>query len=225
MPNSTKGIGSFTADHIVAVLRALPDTDGTYAQVIARATEHGAQLSATTLGKWLTTGRADIEAGNAYNAYARFSHRYDSIMAEHCSPDANRSRELDRAFDILDRTCECGTEKMLAPDGSLADRCRGLPRTRPPRAPVPDRQEHRRPKPTTGPRSVATGDPDGTPHGWHAKTTPSRCGQLTGPIRLTLMVSHREALHRLLEAIRAMREAPATPRRSFKTWSPRLSST
>ena len=45
-------------------------------------------------------------------------------MAEHCSPDANRSRELDRAFDILDRTCECGTEKMLAPDGSLADRCR-----------------------------------------------------------------------------------------------------
>ena len=124
MPSIKKGVGSFTADHIVAVLRALPDTDGTYAQVIARATEHGAQLSATTLGKWLTTGRADIEAGNAYNAYARFSQRYDSIMAEHCSPDANRSRELDRAFDILDRTCECGTEKMLAPDGSLADRCR-----------------------------------------------------------------------------------------------------
>ena len=54
----------------------------------------------------------------------RFSQRYDSIMEEHCSPDANRSRELDRAFDILERTCECGTEKMLAPDGSLADKCR-----------------------------------------------------------------------------------------------------
>ena len=62
MPSIKKGVGSFTADHIVAVLRALPD--------------------------------------------------------------ANRSRELDRAFDILERTCECGTEKMLAPDGSLADRCR-----------------------------------------------------------------------------------------------------
>ena len=85
MPSIKKGVGSFTTDHIVAVLRALPDTDGTY---------------------------------------ARFSQRYDSIMEEHCSPDANRSRELDRAFDILERTCECGTEKMLAPDGSLADRCR-----------------------------------------------------------------------------------------------------
>ena len=69
-PGIKKGVGSFTADHIVAVLRALPDTDGTYAQVIAHVTEHGAVLSATTLGKWLTTGRADIEAGNAYTAYA-----------------------------------------------------------------------------------------------------------------------------------------------------------
>ena len=86
-----KGVGSFTADHIVAVLRALPDTDGTYAQVIARATEHGAQLSATTLGQWLTNGRADIQAGKSQTAYGRFSQRYDSIMAEHCSPDANRS--------------------------------------------------------------------------------------------------------------------------------------
>ena len=94
MSSFTKGIGSFTADHIVAVLRALPDTDGTYAQVIARATEHGAQLSATTLGKWLTTGRADIEAGNVHTAYGRFSLRYDSIMGEHCSPDANRNRQL-----------------------------------------------------------------------------------------------------------------------------------
>ena len=47
-----------------------------------------------------------------------------TIMAEHCSPDANRNRELDRAFEILDRTCECGNDKITAPDGSLADRCR-----------------------------------------------------------------------------------------------------
>ena len=119
-----KGVGSFTADHIVAVLRALPDTDGTYAQVIARATEHGAQLFATTLGKWLTTGRADIEAGNVHTPYGRFSLRYDSIMTEHCSPDANRNRQLDRAFELLERTCECGNDKVIAPDGSLADRCR-----------------------------------------------------------------------------------------------------
>lgn len=123
MPSFTKGIGSFTADHIVAVLRALPDTGGTYAQVIPRATEHGAQLSATTLGKWLTTGRADIEAGNVHTAYGRFSLRYDSIMAEHCSPDANRNRQLNRAFEILERTCECGNDKAIAPDRALADTC------------------------------------------------------------------------------------------------------
>ena len=63
MPSITKGVGSFTTDNIVSILRALPETNGTYAQVIARAAEHGAQLSATTLGKWVTTGRADIEAG------------------------------------------------------------------------------------------------------------------------------------------------------------------
>ena len=124
MPSFIKGITSFTTDNIVAVLRALPETDGTYAHVVAHATEHGAQLSANTLGKWVTTGRADIQAGNAHTAYARFSQRYDSIMAEHCSPDANRNRQLDRAFEILERTCECGNDKALAPDGSLADTCR-----------------------------------------------------------------------------------------------------
>ena len=124
MPSITKGVGSFTADNIVSILRALPETNGTYAQVIARAAEHGAQLSATTIGKWVTTGRADSQAGNAHTAYARFSQRYDSIMAEHCSPDANRNRELDRAFEILERTCERGNDKLLAPDGTLADTCR-----------------------------------------------------------------------------------------------------
>ena len=124
MASVINGIGAFTTENIVSILRALPDTNGTYAQVIAFATENGAQLSANTIGKWITNGRADIQAGKSQTAYARFSQRYDSIMAEHCSPDANRSRELDRAFEILDRTCECGNDKMLAPDGSLADRCR-----------------------------------------------------------------------------------------------------
>ena len=124
MASFINGIGAFTTDNIIAILRALPETDGTYIQVVALATENGAQLSTNTLGKWITNGRPDIQAGKSQTAYGRFSQRYDSIMAEHCSPDANRSRELDRAFDILERTCECGTEKMLTPDGSLADRCR-----------------------------------------------------------------------------------------------------
>ena len=52
MASSANGIGSsFTTDNVVSILRALPETNGTYAQVIALATEHGAQLSAATLGK------------------------------------------------------------------------------------------------------------------------------------------------------------------------------
>ena len=117
------GVGAFTAETIVAILRALPDTNGTYAEIISRATAQGAQLSATTLGKWVRVGRADIEAGLSQTAFARFTKRYDAMIEEHCSPDANRQRQLDRAFDILERTCECGNDKMLAPDGSLADRC------------------------------------------------------------------------------------------------------
>ena len=50
MSSFISGIGSFTTDTIFAVLRALPETDGTYVQVIARATENGAQLSSRHCG-------------------------------------------------------------------------------------------------------------------------------------------------------------------------------
>ena len=76
MASLINGIGSFTTDNIVSILRALPETNGTYAQVIARAAEHGALLSPTTLGKWIAAGRADIEAGRSQTAYARFTKRY-----------------------------------------------------------------------------------------------------------------------------------------------------
>ena len=45
MSSFISGIGSFTTDTIFAVLRALPETDGTYVQVIARATEPSFRLT------------------------------------------------------------------------------------------------------------------------------------------------------------------------------------
>ena len=36
MASFINGIGAFTTDHIVAILRALPETDGIYAEIIAR---------------------------------------------------------------------------------------------------------------------------------------------------------------------------------------------
>ena len=124
MASNTKGTGYFTAENIVAVLRALPETDGTYNEVIKRAGEYGRDVSQHTLGKWVSTGRTDLKAGKRQTAFARFAQRYDQVMEEHCNADANRNRELDRAFEILARTCACGNEKTVMPDGKLADQCR-----------------------------------------------------------------------------------------------------
>ena len=33
MPNKTRGVGLFTAENIVAVIRAIPESDGTYQDV------------------------------------------------------------------------------------------------------------------------------------------------------------------------------------------------
>ena len=124
MSNSTKGIGCFTAENIVAVLKALPETDGTYGEVAARAREHGGDIPRHTLGRWASSGRADIKAGKHQTAFARFAQRFDQLKEEHCDPDANRNREFNRALEILEHTCECGNQKILEPDGTLPDRCR-----------------------------------------------------------------------------------------------------
>lgn len=59
---------------------------------------------------------------------ARFAKQYDQLRAEHCGSDANRNREFNREFnralEILERTCQCDNDKMLMPDGKLAELCR-----------------------------------------------------------------------------------------------------
>ena len=114
----------FTAPNIAAVLRALPETDGTYHDVIRQVSEYGVALSPSTLGKWVSNGRADIKANKRQTAYARFVLKFDQIKREHCAADANRNREFDLALQILERTCDCGNEKIILADGTLADACR-----------------------------------------------------------------------------------------------------
>ena len=41
MPNTTRGVGLFTAENIVAVLRAIPESDGTYRDVARKAQQYG----------------------------------------------------------------------------------------------------------------------------------------------------------------------------------------
>ena len=111
MASHTHGIGLFTAENIAG-----------------KAQEHGAILSPYTISSWLNRSRAGIRARRNNTAYARFAKQYDQLRAEHCGSDANRNREFNREFnralEILERTCECDNDKMLMPDGKLAEQCR-----------------------------------------------------------------------------------------------------
>lgn len=123
MSSNISRVGHFTAENITAVLLAIPGTNGTYAKVTENARKQGSNVGKHTVAKWVTQGRRDL-AARRDSAYARFTKHYDDRVREHCSPDKSRHREIDRALAILERRCECGNEKPIAPDGSIADQCR-----------------------------------------------------------------------------------------------------
>ena len=123
MASNALGIGHFTAENIVAVLRAIQDSDGTYAGVVENARRQGAIVGQDTVAKWVTQGHRDIEARKD-TSFTRFTKQHDNRLNEHCGPETNRCRQLDRALTIMNRTCECGNEKPLAPNGDVDDQCR-----------------------------------------------------------------------------------------------------
>ena len=123
MPNKTRGVGLFTAENIVAVIRAIPESDGTYQDVARKAQQYGGYFHHHTISNWVSHGQADMEAGQPSTAYARFTKRYKDLIDEHCGPDTNRNREFDRALEILKRTCQCGNHKVLMSDGKLSSTC------------------------------------------------------------------------------------------------------
>ncbi len=124
MVKHSTGVGYFTAENIVAVIRALPETDGTYSEVVEQARRYGSTISKSVLGKWVATGHRDLQAGKSQTAFGRFTAMYDEIKEEHCTAEANRTREFDRALQILERTCDCGNDKITLPDGTLGETCR-----------------------------------------------------------------------------------------------------
>ena len=123
MPNKTRGVGLFTAENIVAVIRAIPESDGTYRDIACKAEQYGGYVQYHTIAGWLSHGRADVAASQPSTAYARFTKRYQDLINEHCRPDTNRNREMEQALEILKRTCECGNDKMLLPEGKLGSTC------------------------------------------------------------------------------------------------------
>ena len=107
----------------MAVLRAIPESDGTYRDGARKAEQYGGNFHHHTISNWVSHSQADMEAGQPSTAYARFTKRHRDLIAEHCGPDTNRNREFDRALEILERTCECSNDKMLLPDGKLGNIC------------------------------------------------------------------------------------------------------
>ena len=79
MPNKTRGVGLFTAENIVAVIRAIPESDGTYRDVARKAEQYGGNFHHQTIANWIRHGRADLEAGQPSTAYARFTKRYQDL--------------------------------------------------------------------------------------------------------------------------------------------------
>ena len=79
MSNKTRGVGLFTAENIVAVLRAIPESDGTYRDVARKAEQYGGYVQYHTISNWASHGRADVEAGKASTAYARFTKMYQDL--------------------------------------------------------------------------------------------------------------------------------------------------
>ena len=71
------GVDDFRAPNLVAILRAVPQTDGTCSAVVSKAREYGSTVLASTLDEWIQEGRGDPIAGDAETAFARFVTAYD----------------------------------------------------------------------------------------------------------------------------------------------------
>ena len=64
MPNKTRGVGLFTAENIVAVIRAIPESDGTYRDVARKADQYGGNVHYHTIAGWLSTAELMLQPAN-----------------------------------------------------------------------------------------------------------------------------------------------------------------
>ena len=124
MASTIRGIGLFTAENIAAILKAVPETNGTYSEIAERAGEiSGTTIGTGTLSRWVTVGNQDIKRGKKNTAFARFARLYARSIEEHCNMDANRNREMDRALNLINSICDCGNTKEILPGGEYEEAC------------------------------------------------------------------------------------------------------
>ena len=125
MPNKTRGVGLFTAENLVAVLRAIPESDGTYRDVARKAEQYGGNVQYHTISNWASHGRADIEASQPTVNRLRQIHqtvpRADRRALRTGHQPEPRIRPVHSRSSK--RTCECSNDKMMLPDGKLGNTC------------------------------------------------------------------------------------------------------
>ena len=68
----------FTADNIVGILRAVPESDGSFKDVSDKAEGHGVSVSPLTIGCWVLWGREAIRRLDVTKAHAQFAREYDA---------------------------------------------------------------------------------------------------------------------------------------------------
>ena len=91
----TSGTAQFIAENIIGILRAIPHSDGSYADVCQKAEEQGVSMSPYTISYWVNSGRGDTRKGYPSTGYARFASEYDRRVVKFCGPKANRTEDLE----------------------------------------------------------------------------------------------------------------------------------
>lgn len=70
-------VGKFRTKNLVAILRAVPLTDGTCSAVASKAREYGSTVLASALDEWIQEGREDLMAGDTDSALVSFTTYFD----------------------------------------------------------------------------------------------------------------------------------------------------
>ncbi len=84
MPNTTRGVGLFTAENIVAVIRAIPESDGTYRDVVRKAKRY--QPATTDVGP----PGCKLMSGKIWHNTEKFEQAVDETRDTHrfaCTPE------------------------------------------------------------------------------------------------------------------------------------------
>ena len=124
MASRSQGIGLFTADSIFAVLKAIPETTGTYAEIVRQAQGHGPILSPYTLSRWVTPAAPTSWPARTTRPTRGSPNNTTSYGPNTADPMQTASANSTGRSNIMEQTCECGNDKMLIPDGTLGDTCR-----------------------------------------------------------------------------------------------------